>query len=71
MCIKLYVISECPYCNMARELLEEKGVDYEEYDILEEDSVARELIQKTGQVIVPVLDIDGVIIGGFDSKEID
>lgn len=71
MKVILYTISECPYCNMAREFLEDRGVEYVEQDILESEKIARELIQKTGQVEVPVLDIDGIVISGFRELEID
>ena len=63
--------SWCPYCQSAKEYLTQKGVSYEERNA-EIDMQARdELVQKSGQTGVPVIDIGGKIIVGFSANEID
>lgn len=71
MNVKVYSISECAYCDMLKDLLESKGVEYEEYDLLENEGIAREIVGKTGQFCVPVLEIDGQLIVGFDRERVE
>jgi len=67
----VYTTSWCPYCQSAKEYLTQKGVSYEERNA-EIDMQARdELVQKSGQTGVPVIDIGGKIIVGFSANEID
>ncbi|MEK7673979.1 MAG: glutaredoxin domain-containing protein [Patescibacteria group bacterium] len=67
----IYVTTYCPYCHMAKEYLIKKGVVLEEKNV-ETDLKARdEMIQKSGQMGVPVLDIEGKIIVGFSQEEIE
>lgn len=67
----VYTTSWCPYCQSAKEYLTQKGVSYEERNA-ETDMQARdELVQKSGQTGVPVIDIGGKIVVGFSANEID
>jgi glutaredoxin 3 len=69
--IKVYSTPTCPYCLRAKEYLREQGVDFEEYDVAADREKAREMVDKSGQMGVPVIDIDGDIIVGFDKQQID
>ncbi|OIO24997.1 NrdH-redoxin [Candidatus Micrarchaeota archaeon CG1_02_55_22] len=73
MAIKVTVYSTqvCPYCRMAKEYLTSKGVPYEDVDVSKDHAKAQEMIDKSGQMGVPVLDINGTIIVGFDKEAID
>ena len=71
MDIKIYSTPTCPYCSMAKKYLETKNVNYEEYDVSVDRNAASEMVNKSGQRGVPVLDIDGNIIVGFDKDKID
>lgn len=64
--IKVYSTSTCPYCRRARGFLAEKGVEFEEFDVLENQSARNEMIAKSGQMGVPVIIIDGQVIVGFN-----
>jgi glutaredoxin-like YruB-family protein len=66
----VYSTPTCPYCKMAKEFLKEKNVAYEDVNVQADHDRAKEMIEKTGQMGVPVLDIDGKIIIGFDKEEI-
>jgi len=56
---------------MAKEYLREKGIEFEEIDVSKDEKVAMEMIQKSGQMGVPVIEIDGQIVVGFDKEKID
>jgi glutaredoxin-like YruB-family protein len=69
----LYTTDWCPYCRQAKKYLEKNSIEVIEKDIEEDDSIREELLSKTNGVFsgVPVIDIDGKILEGFDKKEID
>jgi glutaredoxin len=56
---------------MAKDYLDQKGVSYKEINVQEDDEAAAEMIRKSGQMGVPVLDINGKIIVGFDRGAVD
>ncbi len=56
---------------MAKEYLRSKGFDFEEVDVSSNEEAAREMIKKSGQMGVPVIEIDGEIVVGFDKERID
>jgi len=62
--VEIYTKSHCPYCWRAKELLRIKGVDFLEYDITQDPSRAREMIERSGRETVPEIFIDGELIGG-------
>lgn len=69
--VKIYSTQTCPYCEMAKEYFDEHGVTYENYDVANNENARKEMIEKSGQMGVPVIDIDGKIIIGFNKLEID
>jgi len=69
--VKIYTTPTCPYCEMVKEYFKEKNVSYEEYDVSNNESSQKEMIGKSHQMGVPVIDIDGTIIIGFNRAEID
>ncbi len=71
MKIKVYSTPTCPYCHLVKEYLKEKGVEFEDIDVSQNESALQELVQKTGAMAVPVIDIDGEIVIGFDKEKID
>lgn len=71
MSIKVYSTQSCPYCVMAKDYLKNKGISYQEFDVSRDTQAASEMINKSGQRGVPVIDIDGTIVVGFDKDRID
>lgn len=69
--VTVYSTKTCPYCVMAKRYLSEKGVKYVDYDVGADQRRAKEMMAKTGQLGVPVLDINGSVIVGFDRPAID
>lgn len=71
MKIRVYSTKTCIYCKMLRTWLNEKKIEFEDIDVGENVSAAREMIEKSGQMGVPVTDIDGEIIVGFNRSAIE
>lgn len=71
MNVIVYSTPTCPYCVMAKDYLTEKNIPFENVDVSADPARAREMIQKSGQRGVPVIDIDGTIIVGFDRNRLD
>lgn len=69
--IKIYTTPTCAYCKMAKEYFKSKGFDYEEYNVATDIAKQKEMIDKTGQFGVPVIDIDGKVVIGFDRAKIN
>jgi len=61
----------CTYCNQAKRYLRERGVRFRDVDVSKDAQAARDLVRRSGQQGVPVLDIGGRIIVGFNRPEID
>ncbi len=71
MKVKVYSTSTCPWCIKAKEFFKEKGIEAEEIDVGANQEAAQEMMEKSGQMGVPVIDIDGKIIVGFDQAAIE
>lgn len=71
MLVKVYSTPTCPYCTMAKKYLDSKKVQYESIDVSTDRNAAAEMVNKSGQRGVPVLEINGSIIIGFDKDKID
>lgn len=70
MKIKIYTTPTCPWCKKLKDWLKKKKLPYEDCDISEsQNKIFRdELLEKSGQLAVPLVDIDGKIVVGFDEK---
>ena len=68
--VKVYSTPTCPYCTMAKNFLREKGVKFADIDVSVNKVAAAEMVQKSGQMGVPVIDIDGKLIVGFNRDAI-
>jgi len=71
MVIKVYSTSTCPWCTVAKKYLASKNIQFEDLDVSRDREAAMEMVQKSGQRGVPVIDINGNIIIGFDQAAID
>lgn len=67
---KIYSTSTCPYCTMAKDFLNKNNIVFENFDVGLDQKARQEMVDKSGQMGVPVLDIDGEIIIGFDKDAI-
>ncbi len=64
--VKIYSTSTCSYCAMAKDFLKKNDIQFENIDVGVNREAGKEMMNKSGQMGVPVLDIDGQIIVGFD-----
>ncbi len=69
--VKVYSTQTCPFCFKAKDFLREKGVEFEDIDVSSDRKAGQEMVMKSGQTGVPVIDINGKIIIGFDKKAIE
>ena len=67
----VYSTSSCPYCTLAKNYLSEKKIKFTEYDVGRDQARAREMVMKTNQTGVPVIEINGRMVVGFDRARID
>lgn len=68
--VRVFTTDTCPYCVTLKEFLKEQGVEFEEINVAEDKKARDEMIEKSGQMGVPVLEIEGEIVVGFDKARI-
>ncbi|MFA5514067.1 MAG: glutaredoxin domain-containing protein [Sphaerochaetaceae bacterium] len=71
MAVTLYSTPSCGFCRMAKSYLQENNIPFTEYNVASNSEKAQEMVKKSGQMGVPVLDINGKIIVGFDRAAIE
>ena len=68
--VKVYSTPICPFCVRAKQFLKDNAVSFEDIDVSINHDAAQEMIKKSGQMGVPVIDIEGEMIVGFDKDKI-
>lgn len=71
MLVKVYSTPSCPWCTVAKNYLKSKNIQFQDVDVSQNREAAMEMVQKSGQRGVPVIDINGSIIIGFNQASID
>ena len=66
----IYSTPTCPWCARTKQFLKENNITFQDFDVSSNQQAAEEMIKKSGQMGVPVLDIDSEIIVGFDKERI-
>jgi len=61
----------CTYCNQAKRYFRERGIKFRDVDVSRDPAAARDMVRRSGQQGVPVIDIGGKIIVGFNRHEVD
>ncbi|MBI2102626.1 glutathione S-transferase N-terminal domain-containing protein [Candidatus Woesearchaeota archaeon] len=69
--VTIYTTPTCPWCKKAKEFLKKKKVAFKDLDVSSNEEARDVMIKKSKQMGVPVLDINGKIIVGFDQEEIE
>lgn len=70
MKVIIYSTPTCVYCKMAKDFFQKNAIDYEEKDVASDMEAREEMVQKSHQMGVPVIDIDGRVFVGFNRAEI-
>jgi len=68
--VKVYSTESCPWCHKAKEFLKEHNIPFEDINVGEDEKARNEMIEKSGQMGVPVIDIKGEILVGFDEPKL-
>lgn len=71
MAIKVYTTPTCKWCNLLKEYLDSKNIDYEDINVAMDRFSALDMIRRSGQSAVPVIEINGNIVVGFDKEKVD
>ena len=68
--VLIYVTRFCPWCRLTKEFLKKNNIKYKEIDVEEDEDALREMVKKSKQYGVPVIDIDRSIVVGFDEVKL-
>ena len=68
--VTVYSTPTCPFCIRAKQFLKESNIEFEEIDVSEDQNKAQEMIARSGQMGVPVIDVEGKIVVGFDKEKL-
>ena len=68
--VEIYSTPTCTYCQVAKEFFKQNGVEYTEYDVAADEARRAIMVEKSGQMGVPVIDVEGTIIVGYDEAKI-
>lgn len=69
--VTIYSTPTCHFCQMTKDFLKEKGIDYTNYDVAHDLDKRQEMIQKSGQMGVPVITVGDELIVGFDKERLE
>ena len=67
--VKIFMTHTCPWCHKTAELFKEKGIKFKQIFVDEDHKAAKEMIEKSGQMGVPVTEIDGQFVIGYDVEK--
>ncbi len=68
--VTIYSTPSCHFCHMAKDFFKEKNVEFTDFNVAEDNTKRQEMIQKSGQMGVPVIQIDNNLIIGFNKPKI-
>ncbi|MDO8561122.1 MAG: Uxx-star family glutaredoxin-like (seleno)protein [bacterium] len=68
--VKIYTTPTCVYCKMAKAFFKEHNVEYSEVNVATDAKEREEMVKKSGQLGVPVIDVDGQVTVGFDQTRL-
>lgn len=66
--VEIYSTPTCVYCGHAKELFKKNNIAYTEYNVAADQARKAEMLEKSGQMGVPVIDVDGSVLVGYDEK---
>ena len=68
--VKIYSTPTCHFCHMAKDYFQENNIQYTEFNVAEDTEKRAEMMEKTGQMGVPVIEIGGEVVIGFNEAKI-
>ena len=70
MGVTIYTTNACPACNSAKDFFRSKNVNFNEINVEGNHQLQQELVERSGQLTVPVIDINGKLVVGFDRRRL-
>jgi glutaredoxin-like YruB-family protein len=70
MDVKVYSTPTCPWCHKVKEFLKEHKIEFKDINVAEDQEAAKQMVEKSGQMGVPVTEVDGEIIVGYDEEKL-
>lgn len=70
MKVTVYSTPTCPWCKKIKSLLEKNSIEFIDIDVSVDTKMAQKMVHKTGQMGVPVTEIDGEVVIGYDEKKL-
>ncbi len=68
--VKVFSTPTCTYCVTLKKFLKEKGVEFQDIDVSQDEAALKEMVAKSDQMGVPVIEIDGQIVVGFNKAKL-
>ncbi|MDP3999513.1 MAG: glutaredoxin family protein [bacterium] len=69
--VLIYSTPTCVYCKMAKDFFKKNNIEYQDFNVAEDEEAREEMVQKSHQLGVPVIDIEGDIFVGFNRPEME
>lgn len=71
MHVTIYSTPTCPYCKLAKDFFKDKNISFTEVDVADDPAAANEMVKKSGQMGVPVIEMDGQIVVGWNQAALN
>lgn len=68
--VTIYTTPTCVYCKEAKSFFTENNVEYKELDVAVDEQARENMVKKSGQLGVPVIEVDGTVVVGFDKGKL-
>jgi glutaredoxin len=68
--VRLFIKPYCGWCDMATRWLDQRGIDYEQVDVMADEAAYDEMIRLSGQELAPVIEVDGSVLADFDPDQL-
>mgnify|MGYP001035981993 CR=1 FL=1 len=68
--VKIYTTPTCPYCKMVKKLLDDNGINYQEFNVVEDKAAREEMRNKCDSLAVPTICFDGEVLIGFNEAQL-
>lgn len=69
--VRLFVKPFCGWCHEAKDWLDERGIAYEELDVISDRAAYKEMVNLSGQTLAPVIEVDGEVLADFDTGQLE
>lgn len=68
--VRIFTTPVCVYCKKAKDFFKANNIEYSEVDVIQDEKAREEMVEKTGMMAVPVIDVNGQFLVGFNEPEL-